>query len=69
MQIYFHVAPPWAEHWTDVARQTVVRSSDATVISFVLDFTSEDEEGGNGRDRNVEDELPRVPQAEQVQVA
>lgn len=44
-------------------------SSDPTVTSSVLEFSGEDEEGGEGGDWNVEDQLPHVPQAEQEEVA
>lgn len=35
----------------------------------MMDSASEGERGGEGGDRDVEEELPYVPQAEQVQVA
>lgn len=50
-------------------QQTVPCSSDPTVIGSVLEFTSEDEEGGEGGNGNMEHQLPRVPQTEQVGVA
>lgn len=51
------------------AVQSLLCSSDPTVTGSVLEFTCEDEEGGDGGDRNVENQLPNVPQAEQVEVA
>lgn len=43
--------------------------SDPTVIGSVLEFAGEDEEGGEGGHRNVEDQLPHISQAKQVEVA
>lgn len=48
---------------------TILCSSDPTVIGSVLEFAGEDEEGGEGGDWNVEDQLPRIPRAKQVEVA
>lgn len=44
-------------------------ASHPTVIGSVLQLPRQREERGEGGDRYVEDQLPRVPQAEQVEVA
>lgn len=49
--------------------QTVHRSSDPAVTGPVLEFAGVDKEGGERGNQNVEDQLPHVPQAEQVEVA
>lgn len=66
---YFIAVLTCTEKWIGATHQTVLCPSDPTVIGSVLEFASEDEDGGEGGNRNVEDELPRVPHAEQVQVA
>lgn len=45
------------------------RASDPTVIGSVLRLPRQSEERGEGGDRYVEEQLPRIPQAEQVEVA
>lgn len=57
------------ENCSGATNFAVLRSSDATVAGSVLDFASQDEHGRQGGNGNVEEELPRVSQAEQVQVA
>lgn len=66
---YFITVLTCTKKRSGATHQSVLRPSDPTVIGSVLKFASEDEDGGEGGNRNVEDELPRVPQAEQVQVA
>lgn len=46
-----------------------VCTSDPTVIGSVLEFAGEDEDGGEGGDRNVEDQLPHISHAKQVEIA
>lgn len=57
------------ENCSGATNFTVLRCSDATVTGSVLDFASQDEHGRQGGNGNVEEELPRISQAEQVQVA
>lgn len=60
---------PQSEYRVGAAHWTVLSSSHSTVIGPMMDSASEGERGGEGGDRDVEEELPYVPQAEQVQVA
>lgn len=55
--------------WRGATQLSVQCSSDATVISSVLEFAVEDEHGGEGGDTNVENQLPHIPHAKQVEVA
>lgn len=50
-------------------KYTILCASHPTVIGSVLQLSRQNEERGDGGDRYVEDQLPHVPQAEQVKVA
>lgn len=53
----------------EVQQGTILLSSHPTVAASVLEFAGEGEEGGKGGDGNVEHQLQRVPQANQIEVA
>lgn len=55
--------------WRGATQLSLHCSSDATVISSVLEFAVEDEDSGEGGDAKVENQLPHIPHAEQEQVA
>ena len=57
------------KRWERCNTSVQVCPSDPTVIGSVLEFAGEDEEGGEGGDRNVEDQLPHISHAKQVEVA